>query len=235
MPEQILAQNVLFFDKRIKNLYADTSEVIAYDQKTVVVDAFVKYRIVDALKFYQAAKNEDNFKKRLDSILGSSLRQVLGSVPFKTLLSEERSAVMHRIRDIVNEESGSFGVEVLDVRISRANLPDKSREAVYDMMKADRAQEARKIRAEGDAEAKRITSLADKQSVITVAQARQDAARMQGEGEAEAMRILNKAAAQDLEFYNFYRSMEVYKQTIDPNSTVMILSPDNKFLQGMSN
>ncbi|MBS0235919.1 MAG: protease modulator HflC [Proteobacteria bacterium] len=227
-------QNVLLFDKRIQNLYADTSEVIALDQKTMRVDAFVKYQITDTLKFYQAAQNEVKFKARLDTILDSSLRQVLGSKPFKALLSDERAGIMRSIRDLVNNEAKSFGVAVLDVRISRADLPDKSREAVSRRMRTDREKEAREIRASGAAEAEKIMATADKDKVIIVAEAREAAEKLRGEGDAEALKIFNEAVGRDPEFFDFFRSMRVYQKTITPDDTVMVLSPDNKFMRHLN-
>ncbi len=227
-------QNVIIFDKRIQNLYADTSEVIALDQKTVRVDAFIKYQIKDVLQFYQASQNEAKFKARLATILDSSLRQVLGSMPFKVLLSEERSSIMRKIRNIVNKEAQSFGVEIYDVRISRADLPDKSREAVYKRMRTEREKEAREIRASGAAEAQKIMATADKDKVVIIAQAQENGEKTRGEGDAAALQIFNAAVSRDPDFFEFYRTLDVYRKTMQPDNTVMILSPDNKFMKYMN-
>ena len=224
-------QNVIFFDNRIQNLIADTKEVIAKDQKTMRVDAFLKYRVADALKFYQTVRDERNFKKRLDSILESSLRQVLGGVPFTAVLSPERAKLMSEISRIVDNQAKSFGVDVLDVRIMRADLPDESRNAVERRMRAEREKEAREIRAGGSEEAKKIRAIADKDKKIILANARKDADLTKGEGDAEAISIFAKAFNQDPEFYDFYRSLEAYRRSFDPGTDAMVLSPDSNFLK----
>lgn len=228
-----LIQNIVMFDKRIQNLYSDTSEVIALDQKTMRVDAYIKYRIADVLKFYQAAQNEAKFKMRLSTILDSSLRQVLGSIPFKALLSEERSGIMRKIRDIVHKEAQGFGVDIYDVRISRADLPDKSREAVYRRMRTDREKEAREIRANGTAEAQKITAIADKDRIAVLAEAQKTSAKIKADGDGEALRIFASAIAPDPEFFEFYRTLELYKNTMNKDNTIFILSPEHKILKYM--
>ncbi|WP_207215472.1 protease modulator HflC [Rickettsiales endosymbiont of Peranema trichophorum] len=227
-------QQVFFFDKRIENLRSDTSEVIASDQKTMRVDAFGKYKIVDALKFYQTVQNEDKFKARLAPILDSSLRQVLGSMPFKSLLTPERAIIMRKIRDLVNKESESFGVEVVDVRIMRADLPEKSREAVYRRMKTEREKEAKEIRAQGAEEAQIINAKADKDKVVILADAQKEAQILKGQGDAEAIKVFSEAFSRDPEFYEFYRTLEAYKKTIDRNNTTLVISPNNEFMKYLS-
>lgn len=224
-------QEVIFFDKRVQNLAADTTEVIAADQKTMRVDAFTKYRIIDGLKFYQTAKDERGFKQRLAPILDSSLRQVLGSKPFKILLSPERSAIMLKIREILNAEAKGFGVQIVDVRITRADLPDKSREAVYDRMKSDREKEAKEIRAEGGEHAQIISSTAEKEKMIILAEAKKKAEIIRGQGDAEAIKTFAQAFNRDPEFYDFYRTMLAYRNSIKKSDTRVILSPDSEFFK----
>jgi len=224
-------QTVLFFDNRIQNLSADTTEVIALDQKTMRVDAFTKYRIKDALQFYKRAKDERGFKARLSPILDSSLRQVLGSVEFKTLLTKERSEMMRRIKDIVNIQAQDFGVDIVDVRIMRADLPDKSREAVYERMKSEREKEAREIRAEGAEQAQKIMATADKDKIVILADARKKSEIMRGEGDAEAIKSFASSFNKDPEFFDFTRSMQAYKKSINKDTTKMILAPDNEFMK----
>lgn len=224
-------QNVIFFDNRIQNLTANTKEVIAQDQKTMRVDAFLKYRISDALKFYQTVQDEQSFKKRLDSILESSLRQVLGGVPFKAVLSPERGKLMNQISTIVDGQAKSFGVDVLDVRIMRADLPDASKTAVEKRMRAEREKEAREIRAGGSEEAKKIRAIADKDKRIILANARKQAEITKGEGDALAIEIFSKAFNKNPEFYEFYRSLEAYRNSINPETDTIIFSTENSFMK----
>ena len=224
-------QDLLFFDHRIQNLSADTTEVIASDQKTMRVDAFTKYKIKDALQFYKRAKDEKGFKARLSPILDSSLRQVLGEVEFRALLSHQRSEMMTKITAIVNEQAKDFGVEIVDVRIMRADLPDKSREAVYDRMRSDREKEAKEIRAEGAEQAQKIIATAEKDKLVTLAEARKKSEIMRGEGDAEAIKSFATAFGRDPEFFDFYRSMQAYRKSIGKDSAKMILSPDNEFMK----
>lgn len=224
-------QDVLFFDHRIQDLSADTTEVISSDQKTMRVDAFTKYRIIDALQFYQRTKDDVGFRTRLAPILDSSLRQVLGSSPFKALLTAERASLMRKIKDIVNREAKDFGIEVVDVRIMRADLPEKSREAVYDRMRSERAKEAKEIRAEGAEQAQIITSTADKEKQIIIAESRKNADILRGEGDSQAIKSFANAFNKDPEFYEFYRSMQAYRKTFNKGDTKIILSPESEFLK----
>ncbi len=224
-----LIQDVIFFDKRIQNLVADTTEVIASDQKTMRVDAFTKYRIIDGLKFYQTAKDDRGFKSRLAPILDSSLRQVLGSRAFITLLTPERASIMLQIREIVADQAKDFGVEVLDVRIMRADLP--SREAVYDRMKSEREKEAKEIRAEGAEQAQKITAIADRDRQIILAEANKDSQILRGNGDAEAIKLFSSAFNKDPEFFGFYRSLQAYRKTLNAGDTRLILSVDSEFLK----
>ncbi len=224
-------QNVLFFDKRIHNFISDTKEVIAKDQKQMRVDAFCKYKIIDPLRFYQTAKAEVRFKNRLDGIVDSSLRQVLGGVPFVALLSEQRRGLMQKIRDLVNQETKEFGVEVVDVRIMRADLPDASRDAVYSRMRAEREKEAREIRAQGAEESNIIKATADKEKRMMLAEAEKKAQILKGEGDAIATNVFAQAFGKDPEFFDFYRSLEAYKKAISKDTDTMLLSPNTEFMK----
>jgi modulator of FtsH protease HflC len=224
-------QDVLFFDNRIQNLNADTTEVIAADQKTLRVDAFTKYRIVDALKFYQRVKDDRNFKARLSPILDSSLRQVLGDTQFKTLLTNERGVLMKKMKELVDLAARDFGVEIIDVRIMRADLPDRSREAVYDRMRSDREKEAKEIRAEGAEQAQKISATAEKEKQIILAEAKKKAEILKGQGDAAAIKAFANSFGRDPEFYEFYRTMQAYRNSLDKDSTKIIISPDNEFLK----
>ncbi len=224
-------QNVLVFEKRIQNLAADTTEVIASDQKTMRVDAFTKYRIIDGLKFYQTAKDDRGFKQRLAPILDSSLRQVLGSMSFVALLSPQRTDIMYKIREIVATQAQDFGVEVVDVRIMRADLPDKSREAVYDRMRSERAKEAKEIRAEGAEQAQRIMATAERDRLVILADAQKTAQIERGNGDAKAITIFASTFNKDPEFFDFYRSLQAYKKVIKSDNTKLVLSADSEFFR----
>jgi len=199
------------------------------DQRRTV-DAFTKYRIVDGLKFYQTAKDDRGFKTRLAPILDSSLRQVLGSRAFITLLTPERAKIMLQIREIVATQAKDFGVEVVDVRIMRADLPDKSREAVYDRMKSEREKEAKEIRAEGAEAAQKITASAEREKQIILADANKLSQIARGNGDAEAIRLFSTAFNKDPEFFDFYRTLQAYKKVISKDDTKMIIS-DSEFLK----
>lgn len=224
-------QDVVFFDKRIHNLAADTTEVIASDQKTMRVDAFAKYRIIDGLKFYETVKDDRGFKLRLAPILDSSLRQVLGSVPFTALLTSERPLIMRKIREIVAVQAKDFGVEVVDVRIMRGDLPDKSRDAVYDRMKSEREKEAKEIRAQGAEQAQKIIATADRDKQILLAEANEQSQITKGRGDADAIKIFSAAFNLDPEFYDFMGTLKAYKGTISKDNTRIIFSTDNEFFK----
>ena len=226
-----LLQNLIFFDKRIQNLVADTTEVIASDQKTMRVDAFTKYKIIDGLKFYQAAKDDRGFKARLAPILDSSLRQVLGGYQFRALLSDDRAHIMVKIKEIVNKEAADFGIQVIDVRIMRADLPDKSREAVYDRMRSKREKEAKEIRAEGGEQAQKIMATAEKDKLIILAEAKKKGEILRGEGDSEAIRSFALSFGKDPEFFDFYRSLQAYKKSISKDNSRVILSTDSEFMK----
>jgi membrane protease subunit HflC len=241
-------QNVEFFDKRLLDFDAESNEVIAADQKRLIVDAFVRYRITDPLRFKQTVGNEATMRSRLNSILESSLRQVLGSVPLSAVLSEKRSEIMADIRDLVNAQArgvkvaggadnvttGGFGIEVVDVRIKRADLPPANSEGIYKRMQTEREREAKEFRAKGSEDAQKIRGQADKERTILLAEAKKKAEITRGEGDGAATKIFADSFGQDQEFFQFYRSMQAYKKTLDKKDTTMLLSPDNEFLKFFS-
>lgn len=226
-----LIQNVIYFDKRIQHFNADTTSVIAIDQKNMLVNAFAKYRIVDALVFYQSVQNEEKFRSRFSSILESNMKQVLGSVPFKDVLSPKRPKLMNEIKELAKKEASSFGVEVIDFRIRRADLPDQTREAVYSRMQTDRKKEAAEIRAEGEESAQVIIAKADKDRRVLLAEAHKKAQILRGEGEAESIKITAKAFSKDPKFYEFLRTMQAYKNSIRSENTKMVLTPNSEFMK----
>lgn len=227
-------QNVLHFDNRIQEINTEDKEVIAYDQKRLIINAFVKYKIVNPVLYYTTVRDVNGFNNKFSTILDSSLRQVIGEVPLNSLLSEKRSDVMEKIQDVVAEKAKQFGVEVIDVRITRSDLPEANSVAIYKRMQTDREREAKEIRAEGDETAQKIRANADKEKTFLIADAKKKAEAIMGEGEAEANKIYSKAYAKDPSFFEFYRTMNAYKNSLSNNNTKIILSPNNQFLKGLN-
>ena len=227
-------QNVLHFDSRLQEINTEDKEVIAYDQKRLIINAFVKYKIVDPVLYYTTVRDENGFNNKFSTILDSSLRQVIGEVPLNSLLSEKRSDVMEKIQDVVSAKAKDFGVEVIDVRITRSDLPEANSVAIYKRMQTDREREAKEIRAEGDETAQKIRANADKEKTFLIADAKKKAEAIMGEGEAEANKIYAKAYSKDPAFFEFYRTMNAYKKSLNNNNTKIILSPNNEFLKGLN-
>ena len=224
--------NVEFFDNRLLDLNADPKEVISSDRKRLIVDAFAKYKIIDALKFYQTVRNERSARNKLNSIIESSIRQVLGGYPLSDLLQPgRRTAIMDEMRNIVDEKAASFGIQVVDVRIMRADLPQKNSAAIYRRMQTEREREAKEFRAEGEEEANKIMSMADREQVEILAKAKEQSEIMRGSADAKAIKIFARAIARDASFYDFYRSLEAYKDAIANKETNILISPDNKFFK----
>ena len=222
-------QQVVRFDKRLLDYDNAPEEVIASDQKRLVVDAFARYHIVDPLKFYQTVGTELALRPRLGSVINSTLRQVLGTEPLQEVVSEKRGDLMMRIRDLVRVEASDFGIRVEDVRIKRADLPAENSEAIYRRMQTERQQEAAELRAKGGEEAQKIRAEANRQKVVIVAEAERDSEILRGDGEAEMNRIFADAFGRDPEFFSFYRSMQAYQEALSGDDTTMVLSPDSDF------
>jgi len=230
-----VVQTVEFFDKRILDLDTAPQEVTASDQKRLVVDAFARYRITDPLLFYQTVRDERNVRSRLGPIIESSLRRVLGGSNFSDLVRDKREALMKRIAQTVNEEGKEFGLEVVDVRIKRADLPEQNSKNIYDRMRAERQREAAEFRAEGGAQGNRIRADADRQVTIIKADATREGERTRGEGDAERNRIFAEAFGRDQDFFGFYRSMQAYEQGMKSGDTRMLLTPDSEFFRYFTN
>ncbi|HAK63964.1 MAG TPA: protease modulator HflC [Alphaproteobacteria bacterium] len=224
-------QNVIYYDKRILDYDIPEAEVIASDQKRLVVDAFARYKITDPLKFRQSVVTLAGVDARLSTLLNAGLRQVLGKETFSTVLSGTRAALMDSIRDRVNNESAQFGIEVVDVRVRRVDLPEANSQAIYRRMQTEREREAREARAQGAEIAQRIRSRADREKTVLLAEARRDAEITRGKGDSERNRIFAEAAGRDTEFFAFYRSMRAYSEAFKPDDTTMILSPDSEFFR----
>jgi modulator of FtsH protease HflC len=224
-------QNVRFFDKRILPLETDAEEVIISENKRIVVDSFVRFRIEDPVKYIRGATNDEAAQARLISLLNSSLRGVLGQKTLANMLSGEREELMHSIRDSMRKGARDLGIEIVDVRIRRADLPTQNQESVFQRMQAERKQEADKYRAEGDEEALQITATADKRATIIKAEATQKSEILRGEGDAERNRVLGEAYGRDPEFFEFYRSLKAYEGALAGNNTTMVITPDSPFFK----
>lgn len=229
-------QNIVYFDNRLLNVTADEKELIAKDQKRVIISAYAKYQITDPLKFYQTVKSIKGLEARLNNILDSSLRQVIGDEPLAKLLSNARADIMAHIEQIVNKESLKFGVDVVDARILRADLPNENSAAIYKRMQADREKEAKEFRAQGEEEAQIIQSTSEKERTIILAKAYKTAQTTKGEGDATAGKTYADAFKIDPEFYGFYRSLDAYKKSFNnKEDTSIILSPKGEFLRYFNN
>jgi membrane protease subunit HflC len=224
-------QNVVFLDRRILSLDPAPEEVIASDQKRLIVDAFARFKIVDPLKFYISVGNERVARSRLSTIINSRLRSVLGTQSLATLLSEDRTKQMAIIQEGVNAEAGKFGIEIIDVRIKRADLPQANSEAIYRRMQTEREREAKEFRARGAEMAVTITSTADKEVTVILANAKKRSEIMKGEGDGLRNKIFADAYGKDPEFFAFYRAMQAYETALIGGETSIILSPDNEFFK----
>ena len=228
-------QNVVFLDKRILNLDAPPEEVIASDQKRLIVDAFARFQIVDPLKFYISVGNERVARSRLSTIINSRIRSVLGTQRLQTLLSADRTNQMALIQEGVNNEAGKFGIKIVDVRIKRADLPPANSAAIYRRMQTEREREAKEFRAKGAEMAITITSTADKEVTVILAEAEKQSQIMKGEGDGQRNKIFADAFGRDPEFFAFYRAMQAYEKALIGGETSLILSPDSEFFKFFGN
>ena len=224
-------QNVVFLDKRILNLDTPPEEVIESDQKRLIVDAFARFQIVDPLKFYISVGNERVARSRLSTIINSRIRSVLGTQRLQTLLSADRTNQMSLIQDGVNNEAENFGIKIVDVRIKRADLPRANSEAIYKRMQTEREREAREFRAKGAEMAAQITSTADKEVTVILANAEKTSQILKGEGDGQRNKIFADAFGRDPEFFAFYRAMQAYEKALIGGETSLVLSPDSEFFK----
>tara|TARA_B100001123_G_scaffold63785_1_gene70128 strand:- start:2570 stop:3442 length:873 start_codon:yes stop_codon:yes gene_type:complete len=224
-------QNVVFLDRRILNLDAPPEEVIASDQKRLIVDAYARFKIIDPLKFYVSVGDERVARSRLSTIINSRIRSVLGKQSLATLLSEDRTKQMAIIQEGVNTEAQNFGIEIIDVRIKRADLPQANSEAIYKRMQTEREREAKEFRAKGAEMAVTITSTADKEVTVLLANAKKQSEIMKGEGDGQRNKIFAEAFGKDPEFFAFYRAMQAYEKALIGGDTSLILSPDSDFFK----
>ncbi|WP_426614256.1 protease modulator HflC [Bradyrhizobium sp. McL0616] len=227
--------SVINIDKRILDLENPSQEVIASDQKRLVVDAFARYRIKDALRFYQSVGSIQAANLQLTSLLNAALRRVLGEVNFITVVRDEREKLMGRIREQLDHEADGYGIEVVDVRIRRADLPEQNSQAVYQRMQTERQREAAEFRAQGGQKAQEIRSKADREATVIIAEANSTAEQTRGVGDAERNRLFAEAYGKDADFFAFYRSMSAYENGLKSGDTRFLLRPDSNFFRYFSN
>jgi membrane protease subunit HflC len=226
-----LVESVVHIDKRILDLENTSQELIASDQKRLVVDAFARYKIIDPLKFYQSVGTIEGANSRLATVLNSSLRRVLGEASLIQVVRDERALLMARIREQANREASAFGVTVIDVRIRRADLPEVNSQAVFQRMQTERQREAAEIRAGGAQLAQTIRARADRDVTVLIAEATSTGEKVRGEGDGERNRIFADAFNRDADFFSFYRSMQAYEAGLKHNDTRLLLAPDSDFFR----
>ncbi len=226
-----LIDNVIYVDKRILDLENPAQEVIASDQKRLVVDAFARYKITEPLKFYQSVGTISAANSRLTTLLNSALRRVLGEATLTQVVSDERAKLMDRVREQLDREAKQFGIDVIDVRIRRADLPEQNSQAVYQRMQTERQREAAEFRAQGSQRAQEIRARADREVTVLIADATAKSEQVRGEGDATRNRIFAEAYGKDPDFFAFYRSMQAYEAGLKSNDTRMLLRPDSDFFR----
>ncbi|WP_350334934.1 protease modulator HflC [Coralliovum pocilloporae] len=224
-------QQAVPIDKRILNLDTPPQEVIASDQKRLVVDAFSRYQIVDPVKFYQTVNNIPQGEVRLSTFLNSVLRAEIGKDSFIAVVRDKREEVMERILVQMDVQARDIGIQIVDVRIRRADLPVQNQNAVFSRMQTERQRQATELRAQGEEAARRITSRADRQVTVLLAEAKRDSEIIRGDGDAESNRIFANAYSQDADFFEFYRSMQAYREALQKNDTTLVLTPDSDFFR----
>lgn len=224
-------ENVVDYDKRVLDFEPPHEEVIVADQKRLVADTYTRYRIANPLLFYQTVGTEEGIRARLSALVTGSLRRVLGNVTLNDILSEKRAAIMRQIRDEVAAEAKGFGIEVVDVRLRRADLPEENSQAIYARMQSERQQQAAQYRGEGAQAAQTVRANAERERTVILAEAQRDAQRVRGEGDAQAVKTYADAFGQDKEFFAFYRSLQAYRDALNGRGTSFVLSPDGKFFR----
>ena len=226
---------IITIDKRILDLENPAQEVIASDQKRLVVDAFARYRIKEALRFYQSIGSIQAANIQLTTLLNASLRRVLGEVTFITVVRDDRDALMTKIRDQLDREAANYGISVIDVRIRRADLPESNSQAVYQRMQTERQREAAEFRAQGGQKAQEIRSKADREATVIIAEANSKSEQIRGEGDGERNRLFAESYGKDADFFAFYRSMTAYENSLKNNDTRFLLKPDSEFFRYFTN
>lgn len=225
-------QDVTYYEKRVLSLIPqDAQEVILSDQKRLMVDAYARYKITDPLLFYQTVRNENGARGRLEAIIDSSVRRALGNETLGSILTGQRNDITRSIGDEVNQSVVSLGIEIIDVRLRRADYPEATSQNIFNRMKSERTREAKEFRATGEEEAQKIRSAAEKTRTVIISEAQQVAQETRGGGDSEAIRIYANSFGQDAEFFAFYRSMEAYRKSFGESDTSMVLSPNSSFFR----
>jgi modulator of FtsH protease HflC len=224
-------QDVVDYDRRILDFEPPAEEVNASDQKRLVVDTYARFKIVDPLLFFQSVLTEQAADTRLASIISASLRRVIGSADLQAVISVQRASIMRQIRDEVNAQAKGFGIDVIDVRLRRADLPEGNGQAVYERMKAERQREAAQYRAQGAQQAQQIRADADRQRVEILADAQKQAQILRGQGDADSIKIYADAYGNDPNFFAFYRSLQAYREGLTGPGTTLVLTPDGEFFK----
>tara|TARA_B100000965_G_C19555506_1_gene741985 strand:+ start:254 stop:1123 length:870 start_codon:yes stop_codon:yes gene_type:complete len=229
-------QEVAFFEKRVLSLVSsDSEEVILSDQKRLEVDTYSRFKIIDPLLFYQTVRNELGARQRLESIIDSSVRRVLGKLKLISILSDARKKIVEDIGIEVNQIVKRLGMEIIDVRIRRADYPEATSQNIFNRMRSEREQEAKEFRAQGAEEAQKIRANAEKQKTVLLAEAERKSEAIRGDGDGLAIKIYSDAFGRDAKFYKFYRSMQAYEKTFIDKDTTMILSPESDFFSFFGN
>lgn len=228
-------QHTKVFEKRVLDLDPRPENVILADQKRIVVDVFARYRIKDMLQFHRTLGTEQQAGTRLNNIVNSTTRSVLGNATLAALLSDKRAGLMASVKNQVNKAVGYMGIEMVDVRIGRADLPEQTSQAIFSRMRTEREREAAEFRAKGQEEAQGIRAAADRERTILLAEAEKEAQVLRGDGDKAAIETYAKAYERDPEFYNFYRSLEAYRKGLGDGSATMILSPESEFFRYFEN
>ncbi len=228
-------ENVVYIDRRVLDLDLPVQEVIAADQKRLVVDTFTRYRVVNPLLFYQTVRTIPGANQRLTPIVNATTRSVLAEATFTAIVKDERDRLMKRIRTEVNRQAASLGIEVVDVRLRRVDLPEQNSEAVFQRMKTEREREAADIRAQGSQIAQGIRANADRAVTVLLAEANRKSEELRGQGDADRNRILAGAYSKDPSFFSFFRSMQAYEGSLKGSDTRMVLSPDSEFFRYFHN
>ncbi|HKW55502.1 MAG TPA: protease modulator HflC [Stellaceae bacterium] len=223
--------NVVEFDRRVLDFDPPQEEVIAADTKRLVVDAYARFRIANALQFFQRVRTEGTARGQLGAMISGSLRRVIGNVDLAAVVSDKRADIMRQIRDEVNGQAKDLGIDVIDVRIRRADLPEGNSQAIYDRMKSERQREAKQFRAQGAQQAQGIRANADRQRIEIMAEAQKQSQILRGQGDADSIRISADAFGKDKDFFAFYRSLQAYREALSGQDTTFVLSPDSEFFR----
>jgi membrane protease subunit HflC len=224
-------ENVIIYDNRLLDFEPPPEEIIASEQKRIVVDTYARYRITNPLLFYQTVATEQAVRARLAAMVSGSLRRVVGNVTLSAILSPQRAKIMRQIRDEVAAEGKSFGIDVVDVRIRHADLPPQNSQAIYARMRSERQQQAAKYRGEGAEAAQTVRANADRERIVILADAQRNAQKVRGDGDAQSIKVYADAFGQDQQFFAFYRSMQAYKSALTGHNTSFVLTPDSGFFR----